>query len=169
MVEIINELRGWLFISWILLVIGALIIAYIALLRTGKDPAEVYRFRRVLLIALLIGLFLGFAASVIAYPYPEFRGKPEAYVRVEGVRFTWIMNITVVPANKPVAFLVTSRDVNHGLGIYTSDGRLIAQVQAMPGYVNELIVVLKPGKYYIACLEYCGIGHHIMITTFEVR
>jgi cytochrome c oxidase subunit 2 len=163
------ELREWFFILWLFLAIGALVIAYIALVRTGRDPAQVFRFRRILLVALLIGLSVGFVASIPAYPYPEFRGEPEVYVKVEGVRFAWVMNTTNIPANKPVAFLVTSRDVNHALGIYTSDGRLIAQVQAMPGYVNKLVVTLKPGKYYIACLEYCGIAHHIMIATFEVR
>jgi cytochrome c oxidase subunit 2 len=162
-------LREWLFISWILLTIGTIIIAYIVFLRAGKDPGWASRFRRILLVALLIGLAAGFAASIVVYPYPEFKEKPVAYVMVEGVRFYWAINTTVVPANKPVAFLVTARDVNHGLGIYTSDGRLIAQVQAMPGYINELVITLKPGKYYIACLEYCGFLHHAMITTFEAK
>jgi cytochrome c oxidase subunit 2 len=64
---------------------------------------------------------------------------------------------------------VTSADVNHGFGLYDPDGELLGSVQAMPGYTNHLDLRLdKPGQYLVACLEFCGLGHHEMASQFEV-
>jgi cytochrome c oxidase subunit 2 len=63
-----------------------------------------------------------------------------------------------------------ARDVNHGLGLFDPSGRLLTQVQAMPGYSNRLIHVFEtPGAYTVRCLEYCGIAHHAMMTTLSVK
>jgi hypothetical protein len=43
-----------------------------------------------------------------------------------------------VTAGSLVEFRVTSFDVNHGFSVYSPSNRLIAQTQAMPGYVNRL-------------------------------
>jgi len=159
---------------WLLLAVLAVSIVLVYYLRSVRgEPDRVFGFitgiRGGLFLVLSLGLLLAFLASIPFYPYPEIRGEPEFYVSVEAVRFAFILNTTVVPANKPIAFLVTSRDVNHAFGIYTEDGRLIAQVQAMPGYVNKLVVTLPPGKYRIMCLEYCGVAHHLMTAVIEAR
>ena len=68
-----------------------------------------------------------------------------------------------------VRFDVTSADVNHGFGIYTREGRLVAQTQAMPGYVNRLRLQFdRPGTYRVMCLEFCGLSHHVMTGVIEV-
>ena len=36
-------------------------------------------------------------------------------------------------------FCVKTEDVTQGMGIYTPDMTLVAQVQAMPGYTNALV------------------------------
>jgi cytochrome c oxidase subunit 2 len=73
------------------------------------------------------------------------------------------------PVNRRIIFEVTSRDVNHGFGVYDPQGHLIAQVQAMPDYVNYLEVTFhQPGRYTVRCLEYCGIGHAMMEKTISV-
>jgi cytochrome c oxidase subunit 2 len=60
--------------------------------------------------------------------------------------------------------------VNHGYGLYDPENTLVAQVQAMPGYVNRLRIRLeKPGIYNVFCLEYCGLTHSIMRTSLEVK
>jgi len=133
-------------------------------------PRLIARVRLILFLALIIGLSASFLITHSYWPYPSVRGedKPVFYVEVVGRQFSWYMNSTKVPADVLVAFLVTSADVNHGFGIYDEKtGKLIAQVQAMPGYVNELIVTLKPGKYRIVCMEYCGIGHPLMVAEIE--
>jgi cytochrome c oxidase subunit 2 len=39
----------------------------------------------------------------------------------------------------------------------------------MPGFTNHLDLRLdKPGSYLIACMEFCGLGHHVMASRFEV-
>jgi cytochrome c oxidase subunit 2 len=34
---------------------------------------------------------------------------------------------------------------------------------AVPGYVSQFTVTFPPGEYVIACNEYCGIAHHVMV------
>jgi cytochrome c oxidase subunit 2 len=79
------------------------------------------------------------------------------------------MSQTEVPANQPVVFRVGSEDVNHGFAVYNEDRVLVAQVQAMPGYVNNLAIEFdRPGEYRIMCLEYCGLVHHAMVAVINV-
>lgn len=81
----------------------------------------------------------------------------------------WTLSRSSFPAGTTVEFDVTSRDVNHGFGIYGPQGTLVAQVQAMPGITNRLVVHLaRPGQYLVRCLEFCGIPHIGMATAFQV-
>lgn len=90
-------------------------------------------------------------------------------VNATGSQWFWDLDRTDVAMGEPVEFNVTSTDVNHGFGIYDETGRLVAQVQAMPGYVNRLTYVFDaPGTYRILCLEYCGLVHHDMTTELAV-
>jgi cytochrome c oxidase subunit II len=42
-------------------------------------------------------------------------------------------------------------------------------VQAMPGYDNKLDLTLhQAGVYRIRCLEYCGLNHSTMESSFTV-
>ncbi|MCO5234751.1 MAG: hypothetical protein M9933_00670 [Chitinophagaceae bacterium] len=73
-------------------------------------------------------------------------------------------------ANELVEFRVGSADVNHGFAIYNDKAELIAQTQAMPGYINKLRWKFnQPGTYNILCIEYCGMFHEIMRTSFNVK
>jgi cytochrome c oxidase subunit 2 len=90
-------------------------------------------------------------------------------IQVVGHQWAWQMDPGPIHAGTPVAFEVTSADVNHGFGIYDASDRLLAQTQAMPGVTNRLVYTFaQPGKYRILCLEYCGLAHHGMITEFDV-
>jgi cytochrome c oxidase subunit 2 len=78
--------------------------------------------------------------------------------------------VATVPVGVVVEFRVTTLDVNHGFSLYAPDGSLMAQTQAMPGYVNRLRVVFdKPGMYTVLCLEFCGMSHHRMRGVVEVQ
>jgi cytochrome c oxidase subunit 2 len=47
---------------------------------------------------------------------------------------------------------------------------MVAQAQAMPGYVNRLQVrFTEAGEYEVLCLEYCGLAHHGMRAVIKVR
>jgi cytochrome c oxidase subunit II len=126
--------------------------------------------RRLWAIGLVAALGISFAFSIPHYPYASDRVQAAStHYPVEALQYAFLMP-SEIPVNTPITFDVTARDVNHGFGIYDPDDRLIAQVQAMPTYANHLHLTFRqPGTYTVRCLEYCGIAHHYMQTSFEVR
>jgi cytochrome c oxidase subunit 2 len=112
-------------------------------------------------------------------PYGAYAAEePAVRVQVTGIMWAWQLrqegaregDPLVLPAGKVIEFDVTGGDVTHGFGVYDDRGRLLGQTQAMPGYVNHLRVVFDtPGVYHALCLEFCGIGHHMMLSEFTVR
>ncbi len=105
-------------------------------------------------------------------PYPRAQAKPTdaQVVTVIGKQWGWNLSAAEVKAGAPVEFRVTSSDVNHGFAIYDSKLRVVAQTQAMPGYINRLRhIFAAPGTYKIMCLEYCGLIHHDMTATIVVK
>lgn len=122
--------------------------------------------RRLLFVFSVLGL-VALAASFSALPYPAVRAltaaPPAVTVEATGFQWYWEFSRTEVPAGVPVEFRVKSADVNHGFGLYSEAGELVAQVQAMPGYSNRLIHTFPaPGTYTVRCLELCGTAHHFM-------
>jgi len=150
-----------------------------------KDPAAsaaVYRIRAIYFTCILTAVVIALVITLPMVPYPvRFSGQePDAVVNVTGEMWSWTLTPTVggasvdgklvLPAGKLVEFNVTSKDVNHNFALYNSKGRLMAQVQAMPNYTNQLFYRFKmPGQYYVLCLEYCGIAHHGMNTELDVK
>jgi len=117
----------------------------------------------VVLGVLVVGI------SLFDLPYASGSAAGRTTVKVTGGQFFWSLQPPQVPAGTPVRFDVTAVDVNHGFGLYAPDGHLIGSVQAMPGYHNELDLTLdRAGVYAIRCLEYCGLNHSTMETTFKV-
>src|SRR5574337_444743 len=129
-----------------------------------------YRLRSVWFRGLAIIAIVGFVLSLPAFPYRHHsQAASSQHYHVTALQFAFVVP-PILPIDTPVLLDVTAVDVNHGVGVYDPDGRIVAQVQAMPGYTNALPVVLKkPGQYTVLCMEYCGIAHHLMRATFEVR
>lgn len=64
-----------------------------------------------------------------------------------------------VPAGSTVTFVMTSRDVVHGLLI----PRVNVNVMLLPGQITRATARFEnPGEYPFFCHEYCGIAHHTM-------
>ncbi|MHB8432655.1 MAG: cupredoxin domain-containing protein [Candidatus Tyrphobacter sp.] len=129
-----------------------------------------YAVRRYWFWLVLIVAIATFALTIPYFPYPR------AITLARAQHFTVIAQqygftlAAVIPLDRLVVFDVTSRDVNHGFGIYGPNGAIVGQVQAMPGYVNHLPMTFTvPGHYTIRCLEYCGIAHDVMQGGFNVR
>ena len=121
---------------------------------------------------VLVALGVGVTYATLAqFPIPE-QAVPVAgaqVVNVVGKQWYWELSEKQFSAGIPVEFRVTAGDVNHGLGIYDGNRRLIAQTQAMPGFTNRLVhTFTEPGKYRVLCLEYCGLVHHNMVSEFEI-
>jgi cytochrome c oxidase subunit 2 len=128
-----------------------------------------YRLRKPWLIGLGATLAAVLAALAFFIPASAAEGPDVTEVRVVGGQFYWSLSPDTFRRGEQVVFDVTSADVNHGFGLYDPTGRLIGSVQAMPGYHNRLAVTLEhAGRYTIACFEYCGLDHHVMIRELEV-
>ncbi len=125
------------------------------------------RFFWVLVFTLIpVGLY-----TLIDLPYPEANAETRVdhVVDVVGYQWRWELSQTEFKAGETVLFRVSTADVNHGFGIYDENLRLMAQVQAMPGYTNRLRYTFdKPGTYKALCMEYCGTAHHGMISDIQV-
>lgn len=133
-----------------------------------------YALRLKLTYLLLTVAVVAFVVSMGWVPYEGARvsalGEPRVTVQATGQQWAWTMSRTEVPRGVPVAFEVSSKDVNHGFGLYSPEGKLLTQVQVMPGYPNRLIYTFREaGRYSIKCLEFCGVAHHNMMTTLDVK
>lgn len=134
-------------------------------------------------VAAALLVFLGLTLPLL--PYAEAGVKPDRVVHVRARQYFFEFSdaafpdgdgaaVTVSPvapvkAGELVEYRVSAVDATHGFAIYNKDGRLLTQVQAMPGYVNRLRVRFPDaGTYEVLCLEYCGAGHHVMRSAIEV-
>lgn len=138
----------------------------------GEIKAKAATLRKLLFMLVLVLFGVAVSKSLPNLPYAEFveaRGdKPEFVVSVIGQDWSWILSTDRVPVGVPIEFRVTSIDVNHGFGVYDDTNSLVGQIQSMPGYINRLIIrIKKPGTYRVLCMEYCGVGHHNMLTQFK--
>ena len=155
------------------------------------DTARAYGIRRVLFLAALAAV-IGVLATTL--PDAPYTGQHDAsgqavdrivYVTARQFEFIWSdepiasrddigrvprLGEVLLKAGSTVEFRVSSLDVNHGFGLYGPERQLVAQTQAMPGYINRLKVrVDEPGDYLVLCLEYCAAGHHRMRSSLSVR
>lgn len=122
------------------------------------------------LVIMIVGLFALLLATIFYVPYGKSAGPDKQVVRVVGVQFAWAVAPTELKADVPVEFVMRTRDVTHGFGIYDPDGTYVTQAQIVPGQTQKLVWTFhKVGTYTVRCLEFCGAKHHEMVTTFEVK
>ncbi len=163
----------------IFVVVGALAIIAMVFLANYRSqeplPQEVvtsrgYALRRYWFWLVLVVAAITFAMTIPYFPYSAAKTSADAkHFTVVAQQYGFTLP-AVVPVNVPVVFDVTSRDVNHGFGVYGPGGAIVGQVQAMPDYTNHLAMTFTvPGHYTIRCLEYCGIAHAAMQGEFDVR
>jgi cytochrome c oxidase subunit 2 len=123
---------------------------------------------RWLAVLVVLGVFV-LGVSFFDLPYAHGSGADRTLVKVTGGQFFWSLQPERVRVGTRVRFDVTSVDVNHSFGFYSPHGHLVGQVQAMPGYYNELDITMNEvGVYRIRCLEYCGLNHATMNGYFKV-
>lgn len=172
---------------------GALIVSIVLFLIFTSSKVEekmeakhkVYSVRGKYFFILVLVILIGLITSFRFLPYQSFQSKPDKVVTVVAMQWAWKMGEGItnkspmdfvgegeitLPVNQHIRFIVTSADVNHNFAIYNPSGLLIAQVQAMPQYHNELEhLFTEKGDYHILCLEYCGMPHAYMIGTIHVN
>lgn len=162
-----------------LLLAFSVAVVLVVVARQARGPAlpyaEVtrpgYALRRLWFGVVLATAALAVVVSLFLLPYPGSAQLAHAQeVRVVAHQFFWQLTTTTFRVGQSINFAVTSADVNHGFGLYDPHGVLMAQVQAMPGYVNHLVVTFRaPGTYIVRCMEYCGQLHHVMEIALVVK
>ena len=166
----------WL-ISVILMAAIAAVFLWVAAAAGQKADTETvqhraYRLRARWFWLLVAVIAVATATTLRALPNPDRAPQAASRVilRATGAQWAWTIEGPDLVVGKPVEFQVTSTDVNHGFGIYNPAMEMVAQTQAMPGYVNRLQHTFAvPGTYHILCLEYCGLVHHQMMTDLIVK
>jgi len=137
-----------------------------------EDRAGIWSHRETTwLVIMVVTLFALLMGTIFYVPYGDTAGARGQVVRVTGVQFAWAID-TPQPlvTGRPVAFLARSRDVAHGFGVYNPEGTLIFQAQVVPDHEQKIVhTFTEPGVYTVRCLEFCGVGHHRMTSTFVVK
>jgi cytochrome c oxidase subunit 2 len=175
------------FVVSALLIVGVFaFVAASAGQRAAVDYGRVNRFRLLFFAALSVILLTFLAFTLRRLPYAAEASTANQVVHAVGKQYEWSLTEGVgpslatwnrdfspsvtVPAGTPIEFRVTTLDVNHGFSLYAPDGHLVAQTQAMPGYMNRLRITFdQPGTYTVLCLEFCGLSHHRMRGVVQVR
>jgi cytochrome c oxidase subunit 2 len=147
--------------------------ANVALANYGPVIASAYRLRSWLFWLSVIVLVAANYNTLSKLPYisSDAAFSAAAVQPVEAVAEQW--DWSIAPAafrvGQTVEFHVTSKDVNHGFALYDPQMQVVAEVQAMPGYINVLRYTFKEGgTYRVLCLEYCGVAHHEMTADIKV-
>jgi cytochrome c oxidase subunit II len=154
----------------IIAVFGA--VAFSAKGGASLEYSRTNRFRLIFLASLSVILVTFLGATLRRLPYAAEARAPERIVHGAVARElgSGVSPTVTVARGAAVEFRVTTLDVNHGFSLYSPDGRLVAQTQAMPGYMNRLRVTFdRPGTYTVLCLEFCGMSHHRMRGVVEVQ
>ncbi|MBP2241306.1 cytochrome c oxidase subunit 2 [Cytobacillus eiseniae] len=70
-----------------------------------------------------------------------------------------------VPFGAKVKVIATTKDVIHGFQVAGTNINMMLE----PGYISEHIATFdKTGEYLVLCNEYCGVGHHMMMSKIKV-
>lgn len=108
--------------------------------------------------------------------FHEMRHVPEdaMTVNVTAQKWNWTFdyegrkstsNEIVIPVNKPVKFVLTSRDVLHSFFVPA----MRVKSDAVPGmYTYVSFKPVKVGDYHVFCTEYCGDLHSQMMAKLKV-
>ena len=144
------------------------------------DLKAAYKLRKVLFLSASAALISLLAITLPNNPYDVSAGSADEIVYTTARQFSFTysrepitsvedlqrvatVGVLEIPADTLVEFRVTSLDATHGFAVYSPKGAVVAQTQAMPGYINRLRIRFpEPGYYPVLCLEYCGTAHHIM-------
>lgn len=167
-------------VAWIVSIalIALLAVAFIYVLKNSSragDSATIsaatgrWRVRMLLGVTLLCIPVVAYTLTKLPYARAAIANIGVIEVQAKGYQWYWVLSQTELPVGRPIEFQVTSADVNHGFAIYGPDMKIVTQTQGMPGVTNVLRYTFEqPGTYKILCLEYCGLGHHAMMSELHV-
>jgi cytochrome c oxidase subunit 2 len=136
--------------------------------RRAADTEALAEFEKRWLLIVVVILVALLAATIWFTPYGHSTPENAQVVHVDAQQFFWSISPARVRVDRPVAFETESKDVNHGFGIFKGH-KFIAQIQVVPGKVSTLDHTFhETGTYTVLCLEFCGVNHHGMVSSFQV-
>jgi heme/copper-type cytochrome/quinol oxidase subunit 2 len=92
-------------------------------------------------------------------------------IQVENYHFIMPQEPIIIPVGKVVQFIVVSRDVTYGFGVFRKDGTMVFQMQVVPEpYKNSLLWVFdEPGFYDVRSTEYSGPQNPFMFISNAIQ
>lgn len=148
----------------------ALALARSATRAAETDDAKLARRETGWLVAVVVFLVALLLSTIWLTPYGDVGASAGTrVVDVTGRQFAWVVEPREVRVGEPIEFRIRADDVNHSFGLYDPDDKLVFQVGALPGELQkEYATLTKPGIYRVICLEFCGVGHHVMLSRLTV-
>lgn len=124
----------------------------------GMHPTE----KKWLIFLLVVAAVVNAVALAPLLPsmvYTVYAGPPEKVfeIHVRDYQYVFPEVPMRVKVGQVVEFRVYSEDVTYGFGVFDKSGRLVFQMQVVPGYTNSIKwVFTKPGTYDVRSTEYAG-------------
>ena len=162
----------WIAAGVFVLVEGLLVYAMIRFRRRSADdtPRQIHGNTRLeIMWTILPALLLAGVAVPTVGTIFDLASRPEGdvlEVNVTGQQWWWEVeypdlglitaNEVHVPAGRPVAINLTSKDVIHSFSV----PRLAGKQDLLPGRTSTIYLeATRPGTYLGLCQEYCGLSH----------
>lgn len=173
----VSPISAWLVGGlWVVASAVGILALWIALRHAGRlrmDEERAGRWEARFFFGAVAALAVLFLATLAWLPWnsASFASGSDTPVQVTVTASQFLFKVDGGPivSGKLVEFDATATDVNHGMGVY-DDGRLLFQVQMMPGYVNKYFWIFNhAGTYQLRCMEFCGSGHASMVGTLKVE
>jgi len=125
----------------------------------GMHPAEKKWLIFLLIVAAIVnGITL--APLLPSMTYNVYAASPPdkvVEIHVKDYQFIFPEKPIRVKVGQLVEFRVYSEDVTYGFGVFEKNGRMVFQMQVVPGYTNSIKwVFTKPGTYDVRSTEYAG-------------
>jgi cytochrome c oxidase subunit 2 len=142
----------------------------------AKTSPEKYSKYRYAWIVVAIGIFIVVNAASIDYMPTIVEARAASAPNVQDVNVTaraWAFEFsdTEFKVGDTIRIKAQSVDTVHSFALYHPEGDLLFTMMLMPGTGTDSAVVHtfdEPGEYTVRCLEFCGIAHHNMKSTFTV-
>ncbi len=128
-------------------------------------------------ITSILCLFLVIWGMFGLYQETNAASSDTLVVKITGQQWLWTFfypqygvssegQVLELPVNRPVQFVVTSKDVLHGFSIQA----LGVRVDANPGQTTttQIVTPTQIGEYSVVCVELCGLYHTYMWSAVKV-
>ena len=122
-----------------------------------KERSWLYFLLAVVLIGNLVTLAPLIPSTNYAF-WPQSAPAMTVTIQVDNYHFILPGQPVKLPLGKVVKFVVLSRDVTYGFGVFRKDGTMVFQLQVVPEhYSNTILWVFdQPGMYDVRSTEYSG-------------